>query len=165
MVTPVKLEVISEGKTHCFAGIGNVLISVYWAAPQADRLDDRIPWVERMSKTYGDGGLLVVVCDDATGALPDAKFRAKSRAQSLEHRGKITFSATVIEKHGVFADLLRGLLRGLAMVMAGEIETAFFDLEAPAVRWVEGRCRKNGGPTAAELRAALAEIRARRAAD
>lgn len=97
MVGDVELELVSEGPNHRFGGIGNVLISVYWGAPDAAALEDRVPWVERMRAEYGQGGLLVWVCADASGSLPDAAFRQTSRAQSERYEGTIVFSASVIE--------------------------------------------------------------------
>lgn len=147
---------------HCFAGLGNVLISMYWGSPDASVLDDRIPWVERMGARHGRGGLFVVVCDGASGSLPDAAFRERSRAQAQRFEGTIVFSASVIEGDGVLPGLVRAFLRGLALVAPRKVETAFFDRVDPAALWVAARAVPHDGPDATALRNALSTLRSRR---
>lgn len=158
----VELEVVSEGPVHCYAGLGNVLVSIYWGAPDAAVLEDRIPWVERVRERHGRGGLLVVVCDGATGSLPDASFRERSRAQAQRFEDTIVFSASVIEGDGVLPGLIRAFLRGLALLAPRRVETAFFDRSGPATDWVAARAVPHGGPDASLLRNALETLRARR---
>ncbi|MCB9592154.1 MAG: hypothetical protein H6719_05425 [Sandaracinaceae bacterium] len=155
----MELELVSEGPNHRFGGIGNVLISVYWGAPDAAALEDRVPWVERMRAEYGQGGLLVWVCADASGSLPDAAFRQTSRAQSERYEGTIVFSASVIEGGDLLHGLVRTFLRGLAVVASRRVSTAFFDDEASALAWVEARAKPHGGPDVATLRNALETLR------
>ncbi|MCA9610422.1 MAG: hypothetical protein KC619_32725 [Myxococcales bacterium] len=158
----MEVEVVSEGPVHCFAALGNVLLSVYWGAPDAAVLHDRIAWVERVRASHGKGGLLVVVCDGASGSLPDAAFRERSRAQAQRFEDTIVFSASVIEGDGVLPGLVRAFLRGLALLAPRRVETAFFERVEPAAAWVEARAVPHGGPDATQLRNALETLRARR---
>jgi len=158
----VELELVSEGPVHRFAGLGNVLISLYWGAPDAAVLDERVEWIERMGARHGQGGLFVVVSGDASGSLPDAAFREKSRAQAQRFDGTIVFSASVIEGQGILHGLVRTFLRGLSVVASRRVATAFFDDVAPALAWVEASAVPHGGPNATQLRNALETTRARR---
>jgi len=158
----VGLEIVSEGPTHCFAGVGNVLVSLYWAAPTAAALRERVGWVERVIEKHGQLGLLVVVSNDASGALPGKEFRAESRAQAERYSGKILFSATVIEGKAVHDSLARTFLRGLAVVVARDVPVRFFNEPEPAIAWAADRAATYGGPTPAEIERTLRALRLRR---
>ena len=43
----VQLVPISDGENHRVAGLGNVLVCVYWGEPSLAALHDRVEWVER----------------------------------------------------------------------------------------------------------------------
>ncbi|MGE0791060.1 MAG: hypothetical protein AB7S26_35640 [Sandaracinaceae bacterium] len=156
------LERVSEGPVHCFAGLGNVLLSLYWGAPDARVLEDRIPWVERTMKRYEKGGLFVVVCSTASGTLPGTEFREKSRQQALQYRGHIGFSASVLEGDQLLTGLARTFLRGLALVAGQGVETAFFEDVPRAAAWVEPRSQPLGGPTADLMVSAIKLLRLQR---
>lgn len=158
----MKLEYISEGPTHCFAGVRNVLVSLYWAAPTARALHDRIPWIERVLQDHGKAGLMVVVTNDAAGALPTQEFRAESRAQAKRYGDRILFSASVIEGKAIQHSLVRTFLRGLAVVIARDnIVVRFFDEAEPAIVLASELATPFGGPSVDELTQALATLRKR----
>ena len=153
-------ELVSEGPTHRFAGVGNVLVCLYWGSPTAEALRDRIPWVERALERYEALGLVVVITEDATGALPGREFRAESRAQVERFAGKILFSASVIEGDDLQHSLVRTFLRGLAVIVSRELEVKFFDAVPAALAWAAERVADLDGPSADRLAAVLDELRA-----
>ncbi|MFK7988345.1 MAG: hypothetical protein AB8I08_20155 [Sandaracinaceae bacterium] len=81
------MEIVSEGPTHCFAGVGNVLVSVYWGAPGVGPLHERIPWIERTIATHGTFGLLVVVLDGVRQPPGQGVSRRVPRAVDALPRG------------------------------------------------------------------------------
>lgn len=155
----MEVEVVSRGPVHCFAALGNVLISLYRGSPAAAVLDDRVEWCEEMTRTHGGGGLLVVVTADASGPLPDADFRAKSRAQAKRFADSLLFSGCVIEGEGLSQSLVRTFLRGLSVAVPQRIETAFFGDAGEAIPWVAERSSRYGGPGAEALARALESVR------
>lgn len=155
------LEPVCEGPTHRFAGVRNVLVSVYWGAPRAEALRQRIPWVERTVATYGALGLLVVVPPDAAGHLPDRGFRDESRAQADRFRDHLRFSASVIEGDDVQHTLIRTFLRGLAVVAARGLEVRFFRAVHDGAAWASEQAEPFGGPSPQSLIDAVEALRAR----
>lgn len=155
-----ELVPISEGPTHRFAGLGNVVIAFYTGAPPASALRERVPWVERAIVSHGAFGQIVIVGGRAKGSLPGRAFRDESRAQTERYRGSILFSASVIEGEGVHPVLVRTFLRGLALVAAKDVPVRFFEDVRPAVAWAAERARDHGGPSAAELAEAIEALRA-----
>lgn len=75
-------ELVTEGPNHRFAGIENVLVAMYWGAPSAHSLRDRLPWAERTLETYGSLGQLVIIDRSTIWAMPTPEWRAESREQS-----------------------------------------------------------------------------------
>jgi len=155
----VKLVTISEGYTHRFAALGNVIVAVYVGAPEASALRERVPWIEKAIERYGGVGQLVVVDRRASGSLPNRAFRDESRAQADRYRGSILFSASVIEGDTVHHTLVRTFLRGLALVAGRDLPVRFFDEVAPAAEWAAGLASASGGPRASELAGAVELVR------
>ncbi|MFK7984398.1 MAG: hypothetical protein AB8I08_00075 [Sandaracinaceae bacterium] len=157
----MELELVSEGPTHRFAGVGNVLVSVYWGAPQAGALRERIPWVEKTAARYTKFGLLVVVIDEAAGGLPDKAFREESRAQAKRWESQLAFSGSVIEGTDVMHTLLRTFLRGLSVVVGGQVQVGFFDSVLDGAAWVSRHAQgtDRDGPSASTLADAVAQLR------
>jgi len=152
---------VSRGPVHRYAGLGNVLFTLYWGSPEASVLDDRVAWWEQMARTHGGGGLFVVVAADASGHLPDADFRAKSRAQAQRFSESLLFSGCLIEGDGLSQSLLRTFLRGLSVAVPQRVETAFFAQVPEATEWVAERARPYGGPEPEALARALESLRDR----
>jgi hypothetical protein len=142
--------------------VSNVLVSLYWGAPTAQALRDRVGWLERAVTEHGAVGVLVVVTADAAGRLPDREFREESRAQVDRFRGSILFSATVVEGRSVAHALLRTFLRGLATVAGQGIPVRFFDDLRAGVEWASERAARHGGPTADELARTVEGLREER---
>jgi hypothetical protein len=157
----VQLTSISSGPTHQFAGIGNVMVAVYVGAPETSALHARVPWIERTIRRYGAIGQLVVVDREASGSLPDREFREVSRQQAERYRGSILFSASVIEGSGVHHALVRTFLRGLALVAAKDLPVRFFEEVSAGAEWCHSLVREHGGPSADDLRGAVAALRPR----
>ncbi|HEY8428505.1 MAG TPA: hypothetical protein VIL20_09035 [Sandaracinaceae bacterium] len=155
----MKLVPISEGSTHRFAGLGNVLVAVYVGAPEASALRERVPWVEKAIARYGGIGQLVVVDRRASGSLPDRAFRDESRAQADRYRRSILFSASVVEGDSVQHTLVRTFLRGLALVAGRDLPVRFFDEVPPAAEWAASLARGHGGPEARALVEAVEQLR------
>lgn len=154
------MELVSEGPTHRFAGVENVLVSVYWGAPQAAALRERVPWVERTAKRYNQFGLLVVVTREAAGGLPDKAFREESRAQAKRWESQLAFSGSVIEGTDVMHTLLRTFLRGLSVVVGGQVHIGFFDSVPDGAAWVARHARSNdAGPGQSALVDAVRQLR------
>ncbi|HJL20506.1 MAG TPA: hypothetical protein RMH99_32865 [Sandaracinaceae bacterium LLY-WYZ-13_1] len=152
---------VSDGPTHRFAGVGNVLVSLHWGAPSTRALRDRVAWTEATIARHGAIGILVVVTADAAGQLPDRAFRELSRAQADRWRDAILFSASVIEGGGVSRALIRTFLRGLAVVAGRGIDVRFFDSVPGGAAWAAERAAGHGGPSAEELLETVAALRAR----
>ncbi len=157
----MQLVPISEGHTHRFAALGNVIVAVYVGAPEASALAARVPWVEKAIDRYGGIGQLVVVDRRASGSLPDRAFRDESRAQADRYRRSILFSASVIEGTSVHHTLVRTFLRGLALVAGKDVPVRFFDEVPPAASWAEELARSCGGPSARDLAQAVEALRPR----
>ncbi|MCZ7685268.1 MAG: hypothetical protein M5U28_43430 [Sandaracinaceae bacterium] len=155
----MQLVTISEGPTHRFAGLGNVIVAVYVGAPAAGALRARVPWLEKALRRHGAVGQLVVVDRRASGTLPDREFRDESRAQAERYRGSILFSASVIEGDTVHHTLVRTFLRGLALVAGRDVPVRFFDEVPPAAEWAAALARGHGGPSASELAQAVEALR------
>lgn len=151
---------MSEGPTHTFVGVGNVLISLYWGSPTADALREREEWVRSTIASHGKIGLLVVVTADAAGNLPDREFREVSRQQADRYREGLSFSASVIEGHDVQHTLIRTFMRGLAVVVGRGVAVRFFDDVGEGCRWAAEQAQPYGGPSAATLQRMVAVIRA-----
>lgn len=158
----VELELISEGPAHIYAGAGNVLVCLYRGAPTAQALRDRVPWMEKVIEKHGKLGLLVVVSEEARGALPAPAFRAESRAQAKRYPDRILFSASVIEGRGVRHSLVRTFLRGLSVVAGRSIDVRFFDDVTLAIEWAAERASPYQGPSAEEITEVLDALRRRR---
>jgi hypothetical protein len=150
---------VSEGPTHRFVGVGNVLVSLYWGAPSARALRERVGWIERAIAEHGAVGVLVVITADAAGRLPDRAFREESRAQVDRFRDAILFSASVVEGRGVGHTLVRTFLRGLAVVAGHGIAVRFFEDLREGARWAAARTAAHGGPSAEELVRAVEALR------
>ena len=155
----MRLVAVSEGPTHRVGGVGNVLVCVYRAAPPLSALQDRIGWVEAKLEEHDKVGLLVVVDGSAGGALPDAAFRAESRRQAHCYRGRVLFSASVLEGTGIHHTLLRTFLRGLGVVAGSEVTVRFFSEVPAGAEWAAQQMSRDHGPTAPELIAAVDELR------
>ncbi|MEQ8461228.1 MAG: hypothetical protein RLO52_13210 [Sandaracinaceae bacterium] len=154
------LEPVCAGPQHRFAGVENVLVCVYWGAPPAEALHDRVPWVEKAIARYGAIGVLVVVPPEASGHLPDRAFREESRAQADRFRDAIRFSASVIEGDDVQHALIRTFLRGLAVVAARGMEVRFFRSVHDGAAWASERAAALGGPSPRSLVQAVEALRA-----
>lgn len=158
----MQLVPISEGHTHRFAALGNVIVAVYVGAPDAGVLRARVPWIEKVLERHGAIGQLVVVDRRASGSLPDRAFRDESRAQADRYRGSILFSASIIEGDTVHHTLVRTFLRGLALVAGKDVPVRFFDEVEPATAWAAALAHDHGGPSADELARAIDALRPHR---
>ena len=158
----MELELVSEGDAHAFAGVRNILISLYSGTPHASILETRLPWVQRGVDLYEKLGLLVMITREAAGILPDRAFRQASKAQADRFRSSIAFSATVIKGDDLGHRLIRTFLRGMAVVSPHEIEVRFFRQPRPAIEWACELAKPHGGPSPEELDLGLQTLRARR---
>ena len=156
----VDLIRVSEGPTHTFVGVGNVLISLYWGSPGAEALREREGWVREAVARHGKIGLLVVVTAEAAGQLPGKDFRDVSRAQADRYRDAIAFSASVIEGAHVQHALIRTFLRGLAVVAGRGVAVRFFEDVSDGCAWAAEQAAPHGGPSAATLRRVVSVLRA-----
>ena len=52
MMGLVRSVIVSRGDTHCYVGVGNVLITLYWGTPTVQALRDRLPWVRATLATH-----------------------------------------------------------------------------------------------------------------
>lgn len=110
-------ELVTEGPNHRFAGIENVLVAMYWGAPSAHSLRDRLPWAERTLETYGSLGQLVIIDRSTTWAMPTPEWRAESREQSKRFQLVLDFASIVFEPNDTKSALLRTMVRGLAATL------------------------------------------------
>lgn len=152
-------EVISEGPTHRFGALGNVLVTLYWGAPPAEALRDRVPWVKRALSRYEGLGLLVVIDGRADGILPGAAFRDESKRQAAEYGDRFRVSASAIEGEGLKFALVRTFLRGLAVVVKARFPVRFFDDVPSACAFTAECVAADEGPDAAMLQGAVEAIR------
>jgi len=150
---------VSEGPTHRFAAIRNVLVTLYWAAPSSGALMEREPWVREAYEKYEGFGLLVIVDARASGVLPDGEFRAASKRQALLYGDKMLVSATAIEGDGLTFKLLRTFLRGLALVVNPKFPVRSFATVEEAAAFVALACAEHEGPSVSELLEVVASIR------
>ena len=153
------MELVSEGPSHRFQGVRNVLVCVYWGAPSPRALRDRIPWLESAITRHGKVGLFVVVTSNAAGSLPSRSFRDESRAQAERYRDALDFSASVIEGSGVHHTLVRTFLRGLTVVAGRGVEVRFFEDVSGGARWAAARAAPYDGPDAKALLDTVARLR------
>ncbi len=121
------METISTGPGHHFFGLENMLVMYCIAAPNADALRAREPWVRRALESYSKLALLIVVDRRATGILPDAEFRTVSREQANKYRDVIACSAVVLETDSVWSGLLRSFLRSLSLLIRPSFPVRYFD--------------------------------------
>jgi hypothetical protein len=159
ILSGVAIEHVSEGATHRLAGLGNLLICLYWGQPPVDALRDRIEWVERTIAKGLPVGLLVVITEDAAGQLPGRPFRQESKRQAEAYRGHVLFSASVVEGTRVTAVLVRSFLRSLATVVARGIQVRFFDDAREGARWAAELLEPHDGPSEAAILAAVQALR------
>ncbi len=155
----MKLSIVSQGPTHCFAGLRNVLISLYWGTPTADALREREAWLVSSMARYRGIGLLVVVDPRAEGVLPDKEFRSVSKQQADQFRGRIHVSSSAIEGEGLKHSLVRTFLRSLAIVAQIDFPVRFFATTKQAATFAAELCDEPDSPTASELIIAVEEIR------
>jgi len=155
----VRTVIVSRGDTHCYVGVGNVLITLYWGTPTAQALRDRLPWVRATLAKFDAAGLLVVVDARADGLLPDAAFRAESKAQSNEYGDRICVSASAIEGDDLKHSLVRTFLRGLTVVANVGFPVRFFATVPEAAELVAELSEEPGSPSAEQLIAAVESIR------
>lgn len=151
---------VSDGPTHTFVGVGNVLVSLYWGSPPADALRARVSWVESAIAQYEKFGLLVVITGDAAGQLPDREFREVSRQQADRYRDAILFSASIIEGSNMQHSLVRTFLRGLAVVAGRGITVRFFESVPEGCAFAGEAVAPYGGPSPATLQRVVAVLRA-----
>lgn len=136
-----------------------MLLCVYRSAPPLSALLDRIGWVESTLAKHEKIGLIVIVPASAGGSLPRAAFREESRRQAHQYRGRILFSASVLEGTGVRHTLLRTFLRGLGVVAGREVTVRFFSELPAAAEWASQQMARYGGPTELELIAGAESLR------
>ncbi|MEM9072402.1 MAG: hypothetical protein AAGE52_28105 [Myxococcota bacterium] len=151
--------IVSQGDSHCFVGVGNVLITLYWGTPTAQALRDRLPWVRATLAKYQGVGLLVVVDSRAAGTLPDGSFREESRTQAAEFGDRVYVSASAIEGDSLMHSLVRTFLRGLAVVSNVGFPVRFFANLSEAAGLVAELSEEPSSPSAGELVAALEAAR------
>lgn len=111
-------EILTEGPTHRFATIENVVVAMYWGMPDVQSLRARLPWAERAVEKYGSLGQLVVLDRSSQWAMPSAEWRDESRAQSKRFESVLDFASIVIEPDDVKSAMLRTMIRGLAFTLA-----------------------------------------------
>ena len=150
---------VSEGPTHRFAAVRNVLVTLYWAAPTSEALMEREPWVREAHEKYEGFGLLVVVDARASGVLPDGDFRAASKRQALLYGDKMLVSASAIEGDGLTFKLLRTFLRALALVVNPKFPVRSFATVQEAAAFAVEACAEHEGPSVSELLQVVSSIR------
>lgn len=111
-------KLLTEGPTHRFATIENVVVAMYWGMPDAQSLRDRLPWAERTVEEYGSLGQLVVLDRSSQWAMPSPEWREESRAQSKRFESVLDFASVVIEPDDVKSAMLTTMIRGLAFTLA-----------------------------------------------
>ena len=67
---------VSQGPTHHFFGLENILVTYYVQVPPIEALREREAWMRAITRTHDRIALLVVVDKDAVGPLPGEEFRA-----------------------------------------------------------------------------------------
>lgn len=109
---------MSEGPTHRFVAVENVIVTLYWGMSDADSLQRRLPWAERVVETYGSLGQLVVADPSAEWSMPSPEWREVSRAHSKRFQSVVDFTSIVLEPDDVKSALLRTLARGLTFTLS-----------------------------------------------
>ena len=150
---------VSEGPTHRYAALGNVLITLYWGTPQVAALRERKPWVEKTLGRYEGMGLLVVIDSAVDGKLPGADFRRESKAQAAAYGDRVRVSASAIEGDTLKFSLIRTFMRGLAIVVKPAFPVKFFSNVTDASVFAAHCVQIDRGPSAAALADAVKTIR------
>jgi len=118
---------VSQGPTHHFFALENVLVTYYVQVPPLEALRAREVWLRSVTRTHDKIALLVVVDKAAVGPLPGPDFRAVIKEQAAQYAQYTTCSAVVLEGDGVWFSLLRAGLRSLTMVTRVSFPVRYFD--------------------------------------
>ncbi|MCB9629399.1 MAG: hypothetical protein H6725_18695 [Sandaracinaceae bacterium] len=123
----MQMLTVSQGPTHHFFALENVLVTYYVQVPPLSALRQREVWLRSITRTHEHIALLVVVDKDAVGPLPGDEFRAVLQAQAAQYMHFTACSAVVLEGSGMWFSLLRAGLRSLGMVTRVSFPVRYFD--------------------------------------
>lgn len=118
---------VSQGPTHHFFGLENILVTYYVQVPPLAALRDREVWMREITRKHDRIALLVVVDKDAVGPLPGDDFRAVLRDQAEQYKHLTACSAVVLEGNGMWFSLLRAGLRSLTLASHVSFPVRYFD--------------------------------------
>jgi hypothetical protein len=118
---------ISQGPTHHFFGLENILVTYYVQVPPIEALRERDAWMRSITRKHDRVALLVVVDKDAVGPLPGEEFRTVLREQAEQYKHLTACSAVVLEGNGMWFSLLRAGLRSLTLASHVSFPVRYFD--------------------------------------
>lgn len=118
---------VSQGPTHHFFALENILVTYYVQVPSVHALRERDAWMRAITRTHDRVALVVVVDRDAVGPLPGEEFRAVLREQAEQYKHLTACSAVVLEGNGVWFSLLRAGLRSLTLASHVSFPVRYFD--------------------------------------
>ena len=118
---------VSQGPTHHFFGLDNILVTYYVQVPPLEALREREAWMRTITRTHDRIALLVVVDKNAVGPLPGDDFRAVLRDQAEQYKHLTACSAVVLEGNGMWFSLLRAGLRSLTLASHVSFPVRYFD--------------------------------------
>ena len=108
---------VSQGPTHHFFGLENILVTYYVQVPPLAALREREAWMRDITRTHDRVALMVVVDKDAVGPLPGDDFRAVLRDQAEQYKHLTACSAVVLEGNGLLVGVFI-LLIPLSLTMS-----------------------------------------------
>lgn len=118
---------VSQGPTHHFFAIENVLITYYVQVPPLDALRAREIWLRSVTRKHDHIALMVVVDKDAVGPLPGQEYRALIQEQAAQYKQFTACSAVVLEGNSTWFSLLRAGLRSLTMLTRVSFPVRYFE--------------------------------------
>jgi hypothetical protein len=118
---------VSQGPTHHFFGLDNILVTYYVQVPPLEALREREAWMRTITRTHDRIALVVVVDKNAVGPLPGDDFRAVLRDQAEQYKHLTACSAVVLEGNGMWFSLLRAGLRSLTLASHVSFPVRYFD--------------------------------------
>mgnify|MGYP000844772144 FL=1 len=118
---------VSQGPTHHFFGLENILVTYYVQVPPLEALREREAWMRTITRTHDRIALMVVVDKNAIGPLPSDEFRAVLRDQAEQYKHLTACSAVVLEGNGMWFSVVRAGLRSLTVATHVSFPVRYFD--------------------------------------
>ena len=148
---------VSQGPTHHFFALENVLVTYYVQVPPLDALRAREIWLRSITRKHDQIALMVVVDKDAVGPLPGQEYRAAIQAQAALYKQYTACSAVVLEGNSTWFSLLRAGLRSLTMLTRVSFPVRYFEKVQDAAPFAVECAGTRVTPNA--LAAAIASVR------